>query len=106
MDWLHDKPRWCHFIKIKNVSAQILVSPAVQQKDAPPVNAAAGSSTSSLAVDFLTPPASADVAADIAKYTTKVNQMTTEELMLGPMRKLYCGRLKKKGRVAKYFQKL
>ncbi|XP_026775952.3 protein kinase C binding protein 1, like isoform X3 [Pangasianodon hypophthalmus] len=40
---------------------------AVQQKD--PLS---GSSSSVLAGDFLTPPASADVAADIAKYTSKI----------------------------------
>ncbi|KAA0706878.1 Protein kinase C-binding protein 1 [Triplophysa tibetana] len=57
---------------------------AVQQKDAPPVNAAAGSSTSSLAVDFLTPPASADVAADIAKYTTKMM-----DVIKGTMTEIY-----------------
>ncbi|XP_057219113.1 protein kinase C binding protein 1, like isoform X2 [Triplophysa rosa] len=57
---------------------------AVQQKDAPPVNTAAGSSTSSLAVDFLTPPASADVAADIAKYTTKMM-----DVIKGTMTEIY-----------------
>ncbi len=51
-----------------------LVSPAVQHKDtSSPVNMGSGTSASSLAGDFLTPPASADVAADIAKYTTKVS---------------------------------
>ncbi|KAG7323185.1 hypothetical protein KOW79_012887 [Hemibagrus wyckioides] len=40
---------------------------AVHQKDTLPA-----SSSSVLAGDFLTPPASADVAADIAKYTSKI----------------------------------
>ncbi|XP_062872191.1 protein kinase C binding protein 1, like [Trichomycterus rosablanca] len=40
---------------------------AVHHKDSLP-----GSSSSVLAADFLTPPASADVAADIAKYTSKM----------------------------------
>ncbi|XP_055043877.2 protein kinase C binding protein 1, like isoform X2 [Misgurnus anguillicaudatus] len=57
---------------------------AVQQKDASPVNAASGSSTSSLAGDFLTPPASADVAADIAKYTTKMM-----DVIKGTMTEIY-----------------
>lgn len=54
-----------------------VVSPAVQHKDTSPVNMGSGTSTSCLAGDFLTPPASADVAADIAKYTTKVSQIFT-----------------------------
>lgn len=57
-----------------------LVLPAVQQKDSSPVNTGSGTSTSSLAGDFLTPPASADVAADIAKYTTKVSHTFTSEV--------------------------
>uniref|UniRef100_A0A4W4HKG2 Protein kinase C binding protein 1, like n=1 Tax=Electrophorus electricus TaxID=8005 RepID=A0A4W4HKG2_ELEEL len=40
---------------------------SVQQKDP-----SSGSSNSALAGDFLAPPASADVAADIAKYTSKM----------------------------------
>ncbi|TRZ01100.1 hypothetical protein DNTS_029973, partial [Danionella cerebrum] len=57
---------------------------AVQQKDSPPVNASAGVSISSLAGDFLTPPASADVAADIAKYTTKMM-----DVIKGTMTEIY-----------------
>uniref|UniRef100_A0A673LQ73 Protein kinase C-binding protein 1-like n=1 Tax=Sinocyclocheilus rhinocerous TaxID=307959 RepID=A0A673LQ73_9TELE len=61
-----------------------LVSPAVQHKDTSPVNVGSGASTSSLAGDFLTPPASADVAADIAKYTTKVM-----DVIKGTMTEIY-----------------
>ncbi|KAK7128616.1 hypothetical protein R3I94_016996 [Phoxinus phoxinus] len=57
---------------------------AVQQKDTSPVNTGSGTSTSSLAGDFLTPPASADVAADIAKYTTKVM-----DVIKGTMTEIY-----------------
>uniref|UniRef100_A0A673IHY0 Protein kinase C-binding protein 1-like n=1 Tax=Sinocyclocheilus rhinocerous TaxID=307959 RepID=A0A673IHY0_9TELE len=56
---------------------------AVQHKDTSPVNMGSGASTSSLAGDFLTPPASADVAADIAKYTTKVSQIFTSDVKTG-----------------------
>ncbi len=41
-----------------------------------------GTSASSLAGDFLTPPASADVAADITKYTTKVSPIFTHLYIL------------------------
>ncbi|XP_051516190.1 protein kinase C-binding protein 1-like isoform X8 [Myxocyprinus asiaticus] len=57
---------------------------AVQQKDFSPVNTTSGTSTSSLAGDFLTPPASADVAADIAKYTTKMM-----DVIKGTMTEIY-----------------
>ncbi|XP_016392250.1 protein kinase C-binding protein 1-like isoform X5 [Sinocyclocheilus rhinocerous] len=57
---------------------------AVQHKDTSPVNVGSGASTSSLAGDFLTPPASADVAADIAKYTTKVM-----DVIKGTMTEIY-----------------
>ncbi|XP_077070298.1 protein kinase C binding protein 1, like isoform X5 [Siphateles boraxobius] len=57
---------------------------AVQQKDTSPVNTGSGTSTSSLAGDFLAPPASADVAADIAKYTTKVM-----DVIKGTMTEIY-----------------
>ncbi|XP_048033524.1 protein kinase C binding protein 1, like isoform X3 [Megalobrama amblycephala] len=57
---------------------------AVQQKDTSPVNTGSGTSTSSLAGDFLTPPASADVAADIAKYTTKMM-----DVIKGTMTEIY-----------------
>ncbi|KTF95265.1 hypothetical protein cypCar_00043852, partial [Cyprinus carpio] len=43
-----------------------------------------GTSTSCLAGDFLTPPASADVAADIAKYTTKMM-----DVIKGTMTEIY-----------------
>uniref|UniRef100_A0A9J7XV80 Protein kinase C binding protein 1, like n=1 Tax=Cyprinus carpio carpio TaxID=630221 RepID=A0A9J7XV80_CYPCA len=61
-----------------------LVSPAVQHKDTSPVNMGSGTSTSCLAGDFLTPPASADVAADIAKYTTKMM-----DVIKGTMTEIY-----------------
>uniref|UniRef100_A0A672R1W0 Protein kinase C-binding protein 1-like n=1 Tax=Sinocyclocheilus grahami TaxID=75366 RepID=A0A672R1W0_SINGR len=57
---------------------------AVQHKDTSPVNVGSGTSTSSLAGDFLTPPASADVAADIDKYTTKVM-----DVIKGTMTEIY-----------------
>uniref|UniRef100_A0A671KT34 Protein kinase C-binding protein 1-like n=1 Tax=Sinocyclocheilus anshuiensis TaxID=1608454 RepID=A0A671KT34_9TELE len=57
---------------------------AVQHKDTSPVNMGSGASTSSLAGDFLTPPASADVAADIAKYTTKMM-----DVIKGTMTEIY-----------------
>ncbi|XP_059397353.1 MYND-type zinc finger-containing chromatin reader ZMYND8-like isoform X2 [Carassius carassius] len=57
---------------------------AVQHKDPSPVNMGSGTSTSCLAGDFLTPPASADVAADIAKYTTKVM-----DVIKGTMTEIY-----------------
>ncbi|XP_051961516.1 protein kinase C-binding protein 1-like isoform X1 [Xyrauchen texanus] len=57
---------------------------AVQQKDSSPVNTTSGTSTSSLVGDFLTPPASADVAADIAKYTTKMM-----DVIKGTMTEIY-----------------
>ncbi|XP_051948046.1 protein kinase C binding protein 1, like isoform X1 [Xyrauchen texanus] len=57
---------------------------AVQQKDTSPVNTASGTSTTSLAGDFLPPPASADVAADIAKYTTKMM-----DVIKGTMTEIY-----------------
>ncbi|XP_039507817.1 protein kinase C binding protein 1, like isoform X3 [Pimephales promelas] len=57
---------------------------AVQQKDTSPVNTGSGTATSSLAGDFLAPPASADVAADIAKYTTKVM-----DVIKGTMTEIY-----------------
>uniref|UniRef100_A0A9J8B9A4 Protein kinase C binding protein 1, like n=1 Tax=Cyprinus carpio carpio TaxID=630221 RepID=A0A9J8B9A4_CYPCA len=57
---------------------------AVQHKDTSPVNMGSGTSTSCLAGDFLTPPASADVAADIAKYTTKMM-----DVIKGTMTEIY-----------------
>ncbi|XP_016333153.1 protein kinase C-binding protein 1-like isoform X1 [Sinocyclocheilus anshuiensis] len=57
---------------------------AVQHKDTSPVNMGSGTATCSLAGDFLTPPASADVAADIAKYTTKVM-----DVIKGTMTEIY-----------------
>ncbi|XP_073678657.1 protein kinase C binding protein 1, like isoform X1 [Garra rufa] len=56
----------------------------VQHKDTSPVNMVSGTSTSGLAGDFLTPPASADVAADIAKYTTKMM-----DVIKGTMTEIY-----------------
>uniref|UniRef100_UPI003D9EC3EA protein kinase C binding protein 1, like n=1 Tax=Danio rerio TaxID=7955 RepID=UPI003D9EC3EA len=56
----------------------------VHQKDSSPANTGSGSSISSLAGDFLTPPASADVAADIAKYTTKMM-----DVIKGTMTEIY-----------------
>uniref|UniRef100_A0A8C2ICY7 Protein kinase C binding protein 1, like n=1 Tax=Cyprinus carpio TaxID=7962 RepID=A0A8C2ICY7_CYPCA len=61
-----------------------VVSPAVQHKDTSPVNMGSGTSTSCLAGDFLTPPSSADVAADIAKYTTKMM-----DVIKGTMTEIY-----------------
>ncbi|XP_052397740.1 protein kinase C-binding protein 1 isoform X4 [Carassius gibelio] len=57
---------------------------AVQHKEPSPVNMGSGTSTSCLAGDFLTPPASADVAADIAKYTTKMM-----DVIKGTMTEIY-----------------
>ncbi|XP_067302710.1 protein kinase C binding protein 1, like isoform X5 [Pseudorasbora parva] len=57
---------------------------AVQPKDTSPVNTGSGTSPSSLAGDFLTPPASAEVAADIAKYTTKMM-----DVIKGTMTEIY-----------------
>ncbi|XP_059383425.1 MYND-type zinc finger-containing chromatin reader ZMYND8-like isoform X4 [Carassius carassius] len=57
---------------------------AVQHKDTSPVNMGSATSTSCLAGDFLPPPASADVAADIAKYTTKMM-----DVIKGTMTEIY-----------------
>ncbi|XP_043080894.1 protein kinase C binding protein 1, like isoform X3 [Puntigrus tetrazona] len=57
---------------------------AVQHKDTSPVNMGSGTSTSCLTGDFLPPPASADVAADIAKYTTKMM-----DVIKGTMTEIY-----------------
>ncbi|KAM9445115.1 protein kinase C binding protein 1, like isoform 2-T2 [Clarias gariepinus] len=54
-------------------------SAKVHQKDP-----SSGSSSSALAGDFLIPPASADVAADIAKYTSKI-----VDAIKGPMTEIY-----------------
>lgn len=67
--------------KISLISVFSYLSPTVQQKDVPQntsLSTAAGvsscSSTSLLSGDLQIPTVSADVAADIAKYTNKVSQ--------------------------------
>uniref|UniRef100_A0A672N155 Microtubule-associated protein RP/EB family member 1-like n=1 Tax=Sinocyclocheilus grahami TaxID=75366 RepID=A0A672N155_SINGR len=57
---------------------------SIKTDDTSPVNMGSGASTSSPAGDFLTPPASADVAADIAKYTTKMM-----DVIKGTMTEIY-----------------
>uniref|UniRef100_A0A671KRH7 Protein kinase C-binding protein 1-like n=1 Tax=Sinocyclocheilus anshuiensis TaxID=1608454 RepID=A0A671KRH7_9TELE len=70
--------------KAKRETPSAPISTTKDQTDTSPVNMGSGASTSSLAGDFLTPPASADVAADIAKYTTKMM-----DVIKGTMTEIY-----------------
>uniref|UniRef100_A0A8C1MBB9 Protein kinase C binding protein 1, like n=1 Tax=Cyprinus carpio TaxID=7962 RepID=A0A8C1MBB9_CYPCA len=70
--------------KAKRETPPAPISTTKDQTDTSPVNMGSGTSTSCLAGDFLTPPASADVAADIAKYTTKMM-----DVIKGTMTEIY-----------------